>query len=48
MEMKKTFEQLILRREQAVNEMKKYKKTKRFNKRLIERLDMQIKMIKGI
>lgn len=46
--MKKTFEQLILRREQAVIEMKKNKNTKRFNKRLIERLDLQIRLVKGI
>jgi len=45
--MKKTFEQLILRREQAVIEMKKNKNTKRFNKRLIERLDLQIRLAKG-
>ena len=46
--MKKTMEQLILRKERAIIEMKNNKNTKRFNKRLIERLNLQIQLIRNV
>jgi hypothetical protein len=40
--MQKTLDDLIKRRELALLEIKTNKKTKRFNKRLIERLNKEI------
>ena len=40
--MQKTVEELVKRREEAILEMKKNKKARRFNRRLIERLNKEI------